>query len=73
MKTRQAAMRLLRRAALGLWFGAIATLGLLQFYMRAFDDGRFVPTQVAWLWLAGSVLLTGIAVVLLIRSLRKPL
>lgn len=73
MRMAEAAMRLLRRAALGLWFGAIAALGLLQFFMRAFDEGRFAPTEVAWLWLAGSVVLACIATGLLVRSLRKPL
>src|SRR5690606_41037208 len=49
--------RPLRRYALGLWFCAIAALGLLQFRMRAFEGRVFDPTAVAWVWLAGSCVL----------------
>lgn len=64
-------MSLLRRAALGLWFCAIAALGLLQFHMRAFDGGVFAPTTVAWLWLGGSLPLAVLGIVLVFRA-RKP-
>ena len=60
---------LLRRCALGLWFCAIATLGLVQFHARAFDDGRFDPGAIAWMWLGGSVVLAGLGLVLLVRAL----
>lgn len=62
---------LLRRAALGLWFCAIAALGLLQFHARAFEGARFEPTPVAWIWLGGSLALGGLGAVLLIRALRR--
>ena len=60
---------LLRRCALGLWFCAIAALGLLQFHARAFDDGRFEPTVIAWAWLGGSVVLAILGLVLIARQL----
>lgn len=61
---------LFRRCALGLWFCAIAVLGLLQFHARAFDDGRFDPGAIAWMWLGGSIVLGGLGLVLLLRALR---
>lgn len=62
---------LLRRCALGLWLGGVAALGLLQFGMRAFEGGGFTPTTVAWLWLGGSVVVAAIALVLLVRALKR--
>ena len=62
---------LLRRCALGLWFCAIAALGLLQFHGRAFDEGRFDPGTIAWAWLGGSIVLGGLGLVLLVRALRR--
>lgn len=62
---------LLRRCAMGLWFCAIALLGLLQFSQRAFDDGRFEPGLLAWLWLAGSVACALVGAVLLARQWRR--
>jgi hypothetical protein len=62
---------LLQRCAMGLWLAAVAALGLLQFGMRAFDDGVFAPGPVAWLWLAGSVVVAAIAAVVLLRVLLR--
>lgn len=62
---------LLRRCALGLWLCAVAALGLLQFGMRAFDGGVFAPTSIAWVWLGGSVVVAVVAVVLLVRALKR--
>ncbi|MGH8085748.1 MAG: hypothetical protein ACREPV_10785 [Lysobacter sp.] len=62
---------LLRHCAMGLWFCAIAALGLLQFHARAFDDGHFAPNPVAWTWLGGSIVLAGLGLVLLIRAIRQ--
>ena len=62
---------LLRRCALGLWFCSIAALGLLQFHGRAFEDGHFAPTMVAWIWLGGSVVLGGLGLALVVRALRR--
>ena len=62
---------LLRRCALGLWFCAIAALGLLQFHARAFDEGRFEPNAIAWAWLGGSVVLGALGLALLVRALRR--
>ena len=62
---------LLRRSALGLWFCAIAAVGLLQFYARAFDDGRFEPGAIAWIWLGGGIVLGAIGLTLLVRAWRR--
>lgn len=61
----------LRRHALALWLGAVAALGLLQFWMRAFDDGVFAPGTVSWLWLGGSVVVAAVALAMLLHALRR--
>lgn len=48
----------LRRNALGLWFLGIALVGYARFHGKAFAHGPFEPTLVAWLWLAGAIVLT---------------
>ena len=60
--------RLLRRAALGVWFCVIATLGLLQFYAHATHGQAFDPGLVAWLWLAGSLVLATLGIVIIVRE-----
>lgn len=62
---------LLGRCALGLWLCAVAVLGLLQFGMRAFDGDVFAPGTIGWLWLGGSVVVAAMAVVVLLRALRR--
>src|SRR5690606_35751088 len=62
---------LLRRYALGLWFCAIAALGLLQFRLRALEGDVFDPTPVAWIWLAGSCVLACVGVALIVRARRR--
>ena len=62
---------MLRRAALGLWFCAIAALGLMQFYRRAFHEGAFSPDATAWLWLGGSLVLAVLGTVLAARAARR--
>lgn len=62
---------LLRRSALGLWFCAIAVLGLLQFAQRAFDGTGFAPGAVAWLWLGGSVVCGLAGGALIARAARR--
>jgi hypothetical protein len=56
---------------LGLWFCAIAVLGLVQFYARAFADGHFEPTRIAWAWLGGSVVLAVLGLAWLVHALRR--
>jgi len=62
---------LLRRCALGLWFGGIAALGGIEFHRAACGNDGFAPTAVAWLWLAGSVACALVAIALLLRELRR--
>lgn len=59
------------RYALGLWFCGIGVLGLLQFYLRAFEDGVFLPSTIAWLWLAGAALVIAIGVATILRAARR--
>lgn len=42
--------------ALTIWLAVIAMLGGLRFVMRAFDESRFTPDTMAWVWLAGGTL-----------------
>lgn len=62
---------LLHRAALGFWFCAIAALGLLQFYGRAFRGASFSPDTPAWLWLAGSLVLVVLGMGIIVRAARR--
>ena len=62
---------LLRRCALGLWFCGIAALGGIEFHRAAFATGAFVPTPIAWLWLAGSVACALVGIALLLRDLPR--
>lgn len=62
---------LLRRAALGFWFCAIAALGLLQFYGRAFHAATFSPDTPAWIWLGGSLVLMIFGLGLIVRAARR--
>lgn len=64
--------RLLRRAALGFWFCAIAALGLLQSHRHAFPDGQFAPDLIAWLWLGGSAILAVLGIGIIVREIRRP-
>jgi len=54
------------RNAIGLWFCGIAVIGFSRFFGKAFGDAGFQPTLVAWLWLAGSIVLavSGLAIIL---------
>ena len=63
---------LLQRCALGLWFCAIAALGLLRYAMRYFRDSEHAGDAVMWLWLIGSVLVGAIGVRLVWRALKAP-
>ncbi len=67
---------LLRRGAIGIWFCAIGALGLLQFYMRAACQrtscgGSFAADTIAWLWLAGSVVVALAGIAILVRAVRQ--
>ncbi|MCL1635152.1 hypothetical protein M2650_11010 [Luteimonas sp. SX5] len=57
------------RYALSLWFLGIGLLGLIQFFGKAHREGG--PTAVAWIWLAGSLLLLVLALLLAWREHRR--
>ena len=60
------------RYALSLWFLGIAALGLVQFFGKAHRGGHgFQPDAIAWIWLAGSLLLMVLAMLLAWRE-RRP-
>jgi len=60
----------LRRYALGLWFCGIAALAAIEFRRAAFAAGAFAPTPIAWLWLAGTLVVGAVGVALLVRERR---
>ncbi|HEY5849954.1 MAG TPA: hypothetical protein VIT62_04200 [Lysobacter sp.] len=62
---------LLQRCALGLWFCAIAVLGLLRYAMRYVRDAEHAGDPVMWLWLVGSLLVGAIGVRLIIRAMKS--
>ena len=64
-------MSFIRRNALGLWFCGIAAIGYSRFFGKAFADGGFQPTLVAWLWLAGSVVLSICGIASIVRGMRR--
>lgn len=61
---------LARRYALGLWFFAIAALGMVEFRRSAYPQGIFMPNAIAWMWLCGSALLAAFAIIAIVRELR---
>ncbi|HEY5802135.1 MAG TPA: hypothetical protein VIT90_00375 [Lysobacter sp.] len=62
---------LLHRCALGLWFCAIAALGLLRYAMSYIRHPEHAGDTVMWLWLLGSLLVGAIGVVLIVRALKS--
>ena len=61
----------LARAAIGLWLCCIGALGFLQFWLRALRGGNPQVETIAWLWLAGAMLVTSIGIVLVVRARRR--
>ena len=61
----------LARAAIGLWLCGIGALGLLQFWLRALRGTNPQVDTIAWLWLAGAIVVTAIGLVLIVRA-RRP-
>ncbi|MDQ3288049.1 MAG: hypothetical protein M3Q42_07265 [Pseudomonadota bacterium] len=61
----------LARAAIGLWLCGIGALGFLQFYLRAVR-GAAEPDLIAWLWLAGAIVVTAIGLVIVMKARRAP-
>lgn len=61
----------LARAAIGLWLCGIGALGFLQFYLRALRGTDPQAGTIAWLWLAGAIVVTSIGIVLVVRA-RRP-
>lgn len=64
--------RLRSRGAMGFWFFGLGLLGLVRGSMRAFRDAAFQPDLIAWLWLAGSVVLLAAGARLLLQAWRPP-
>jgi hypothetical protein len=62
--------RLLRAAALGLWFCALALLGLVRAWLAASDEDGSDAVAALWLW--GSLGLLAIGGLALARALRRP-
>ncbi|WP_242110705.1 hypothetical protein [Luteimonas aquatica] len=60
----------IRRYALAIWLAGIALIGAIEFYRAAFPEGVFIATAGAWIWLAGSSVTGGIAIVLALRERR---
>ena len=60
--------RWLARRALGLWFLAIAALGLLRWWMKVGREGAAAQTPDAMLWLGGSIVLAIVGVAALWRG-----
>lgn len=59
------------RFALVIWLGVLSAVGGLRFYTRAWQSGSFQADTVAWVWLAGSVIVGAAAVTALIKALRR--
>ena len=61
----------LARAAIGLWLCGIGALGFLQFWLRALRGANPHADTIAWLWLAGAIVVTSIGIVLVLRARRS--
>ena len=61
----------LARAAIGLWLCGIGVLGFLQFWLRALRGAHPQADTIAWLWLAGAIVVTSIGIVLVVRARRS--
>ena len=61
----------LARAAIGLWLCGIGALGFLQFWLRALRGANPQVETIAWLWLAGAIVVTSIGIVLIVRARRS--
>lgn len=58
----------LARNALGLWFLAIAALGLMRWWMKVAREGASAFAPDVALWLAGSIAMAAIGLIALWRS-----
>ena len=61
----------LARAAIVLWLCGIGVLGFVQFWLRALRGADAQADTIAWLWLAGAMLVTSIGIVLVARARRR--
>ena len=59
------------RHALGLWFLAIAALGVMRFWMKWREAGAAALPAGDWLWLAGGGICAAIGCLTLIRTSRS--
>ena len=61
----------LSRYALGLWFCAIAALGLLRVWMKIVREGQAPWPPDLWPWIVGSALCAAVGVAMLVRERRR--
>lgn len=59
------------RVSLALWLGVIAVFGVIRFAMRANRSGEFAPDAIAWMWLAGGVIVGVATIVAVVHALRR--
>lgn len=59
----------IRRNALACWLCGLAALGLLRAWMKFARDSA--PDLQLWLWFAGSLMLAGIGIAMLLRDQRR--
>ncbi len=62
---------ILSRHALGLWFCAIAALGLLRVWMKIVREGQAPWPPDLWPWIVGTALCAAVGVALLVRERRR--
>ncbi len=62
---------ILSRHALGLWFCALAALGLLRVWMKIVREGQSPWPPALSPWIAGTALCAGVGVALLVRERRR--
>lgn len=62
---------LFRRNLLGAWFCGLSVLGYLRFFMKTLREPALPPDTVAWLWLAGSVVLSLLGIAIIVREARR--
>src|SRR3546814_13574497 len=54
---------------MGIWLCGVALVGVVEFRRYSMAGGEFSMTQVAWMWLVGSIITGAIGIALLVREL----